>query len=180
MLIDGIELPATASITKSVSGNSGATLPGTVTNDAYFELTAQDGANIPGIYKGIGGVWTFVSGTEEESYDLAVTVSGAPADAAIVMRFIAPRQFTIPEDFAGSLGSSGTAATASSVFTVKRDATTEGTITFAASGSTGTFAQSTSGDMVIAKGEVVSIEAPGTADATLADISLTLRGFLSD
>ena len=180
MLIDGIELPASAEITKSVSGNSGATLPGTVTNGDYFELTALDGSNIPGIYKGIGGVWTFVAGTEEESYDLAVTVSGAPADAAIVMRFIAPRQFTIPEGFAGSLSSAGTAATASTIFTIKRNATTEGTITFSASGSTGVFAQSTSGDMVIAKGEVISIEAPATADTTLADISMTLRAFLSD
>lgn len=181
MLIDGVNIPASANITKTVPDNKGATLPETVTNDAYFELTALDGSNIPGIYKGVSSSWVFVSGTEDETYDLAVTVSGSPANSAIVLRFIAPRQFTLPEDFLGSLASAVTAATASTVFTVKRnDSTTEGTITFAASGTTGAFSQSTTGDMVFAAGDVLSIEAPASADATLANISVTFRGFLSD
>jgi hypothetical protein len=66
----------------------------------------------------------------------------------------------------------GTAATASTVFTVKKNGTSIGTITFAAGATSGTFSFS---NTAIAAGDFITIEGPGTPDATLADIAFTIR-----
>jgi hypothetical protein len=68
------------------------------------------------------------------------------------------------------------AATASTVYTIKKGTvaspTTIGTFTFAASGTTAT-TSITAGS--VSSGDFVWIEAPATADATLADVSFTVR-----
>ena len=180
MLIDGVEIPAGAEIVKTVPDNKGTTLPGTVTNGSYFELTAVDGANQPGIYLGVSDVWQYVGVTQaSQAYDLAVTVTGVPGDGDIVMRFVATRRFTLPALFAGCKASAAVAATASTVFDLKQNGSAIGSITFAASGTTGSFAQSGSGVMTFAVGDVLTISAPATADTTLADISVTLLGTMA-
>lgn len=63
------------------------------------------------------------------------------------------------------------AATASTVFTVKRNGTTVATVTFAAGATVGVWSAS----VTWADGDFATLEAPGTADATLADITIGAR-----
>lgn len=109
------------------------------------------------------------------NYDLATFVDGSPSDSQAVLRFVAPRRILFQDDFEGSQLDADTAANAESVFTVSVDGSSVGTITVAASGTTGTFA-TTGGEVQVEPGEVVEITAPSSADATLADVSITLNG----
>lgn len=79
-----------------------------------------------------------------------------------------------PADMAGSILSCGTAATSSSDFLLKKNGTTFNTITVAASGTTGSF--SSTGVTTFSGGDILSLEAPATADATLASVRYTFVG----
>jgi hypothetical protein len=105
-------------------------------------------------------------------YDIAGSMLGKPANAATVARLVAVRAFTIPAGVAGSLCVSGTAATATTVYNLKKNDAIFGTITFAASGTTGTFAAAT--QTAFAIGDVFSVTAPATADTTHADMQFTI------
>jgi len=63
------------------------------------------------------------------------------------------------------------AATASTVFTVKRNGTTVATVTFAAGATVGIW----SAAVTWTDGDFATVEAPATADATLADIVIGAR-----
>lgn len=63
------------------------------------------------------------------------------------------------------------AATASTVFTVKRNGTTVATVTFAAGATVGVW----SAAVTWADGDFAVLESPATADATLADITIGAR-----
>lgn len=92
-----------------------------------------------------------------------------------MLTHIAARAFNIAASLAGSVAKAGTAATASAVFTVKQNGTSIGTFTFAANGTTATFAGAGG---TIAAGDKITIVAPGTQDTTLADIGFTIAGNL--
>lgn len=66
----------------------------------------------------------------------------------------------------------GVAATASSVFTLARNGVSVGTITVPAAGQTGTV--SVGANVTFNAGDRLSVIAPGTQDATLADVAITL------
>lgn len=108
-------------------------------------------------------------------YDICSSVLGKPDAAATVFMLQSARSFTIPTNFTASQAKASTAATASSVFTIYKNGSSIGTFTFAASGSTAAF--SGAGASVVA-GDLITIVAPGTQDATLANIAFTLAGNL--
>lgn len=202
MLIDGIKIPVSASITDTVTSASDrvTSLPGTVTENRVIELTQQDGANNPGIYKGVADAWVLQDDTLDEKilsietsvdtlsttvtsvtfYDIAGNTIGIPEESVSVLRMVTPRTFTIPATFTGSRAVCATASTASAVFTIKKwntshtSSTTLGTITFAAGQKIGTFSQNGAGDMIISTGETLELVAPTTADSTLADIAYVI------
>lgn len=105
-------------------------------------------------------------------YDIAGAILGKPAAGATVMRFQSVRAFTIPAAMAGSIAKVSVAATASTVLTVLKNGTSIGTITFAASSSSGTFAAASATSF--AAGDVLTISAPGTQDTTFADAQFTI------
>jgi len=106
-----------------------------------------------------------------ELYDLAFNYSGVP-DSGAVVQIAVPRQVTLANNAGGSYASARTAATAQTVFDVQENGVSIGSITFAASAAGGTF--SIAGPRVINAGNRIAIVAPDPADATLADISVTL------
>ena len=108
-------------------------------------------------------------------YDLTVGCTGKPAANAIIFTFKAPRPFALPTNLTGSTGIANTAATASTVFTINYNGSSMGSITFAASGTVPTFTLTA---VAVDAGDVITIVAPGTQDATLADIGFTLVGAL--
>lgn len=209
MLIDGIKLPLTAEIVDTVTTTADRvnTLPGTVTNGRVIELLVQDGANAPGIYEGIGGVWvaqadsitekltavedtvtdvetlnTTVSGLQ--FYDVAGNISGKPDASASVLKLVSPRAFTIPAGFTSSYAVCATASNASASFTIKRwntahtSATTLGNINFVSGNKIGSVVQSGSGSMPFVAGETLEIVAPSSQDTTLADIAFVISSTL--
>ncbi len=106
-------------------------------------------------------------------YDLACQITGKPDSAAVVLRFVAPRAFTLSA--AGQQGKAGTSATAQADFIVAVNGVTKATLRFAAAGTAISVVGGTAA--TIAAGDVITITAP-TQDATLADIGFTLAGVL--
>ena len=120
----------------------------------------------------------FLDGTGAWSappYDILCGIVGKPANAEVVLLFVAPRPFRIPANAAGSRLKAGTAATSTSVLSIQKNGSEFLTATVAASGTTATFAGSQTD---FAAGEVLRIVAPAAADATVADIAITLAATL--
>jgi hypothetical protein len=106
-------------------------------------------------------------------YDMHFVIQGIMANAEVFTTQIT-RPMTWPASLTGSYASAKTAATASTVFTLKRNGTSIGTITFAASGTTGTFSFASS--VTWAAGDLFEMDGPATADTTLANINIDLAG----
>lgn len=109
-------------------------------------------------------------------YDIAGAVLGKPLGSAVVMRFIAVRGFTIPATFAGTRATSATAATASTVLTVLKNGTQFGSLTWAAAGTVATLSSSAS---TFVAGDILTVVAPATADATFGDAQFTFIATLT-
>jgi hypothetical protein len=107
-------------------------------------------------------------------YDVGVYFPGQPGAGATLLQLVAPRAFTLPAGLTGSQGYAATAPTAQADLDIRKNGASIGTITFAAPASTATFAFA--GEVDFAAGDRLTIIAPGTQDASLADISITLKG----
>jgi hypothetical protein len=79
-------------------------------------------------------------------------------------------------NFAGSYGTTKTAATGSTTFIVNKNGSQIGTIVWAGSGATPTFTTTSGAAESFAAGDILTIVGPATADATLANWSVTLAG----
>ena len=106
--------------------------------------------------------------------DLITFYPGAPTASAKVMQAITPQATTFPASLTGSYAKAGTAATLSTTFSITQNGTSIGSINFAASATTGTFTFSSA--VTTSAGDVIAVVAPGTPDATLADVSVALVG----
>jgi hypothetical protein len=108
-------------------------------------------------------------------YDILCGIVAKPSNSEIVLLFVAPRAFRIPANASGSQLRASTAATGSSVFSIQKNGAQFLTATVAGSGTSATFSSSQTD---FAAGDVLKIVAPATADATLADIAITLAATL--
>lgn len=115
--------------------------------------------------------FTYFFGGAQNPRGIQAFVAGAPGSSEVVGGEIAP--YALNASAAASSAKAGTAATASTVITIKKDGATMGTITFGAGSSTGTISISSPS---ITQGQLVTFEAPATADATLANLFIFLGG----
>lgn len=115
--------------------------------------------------------WIDATGTRLR---IGAFVGGKPDSDEIVMSVLMVDDSSFPIAFAGSLAQADVAATASTTFTVEKNGVEVGSFTFAASATTATFSAPAATPLVV--GDRVTVVAPTTADATLADISFTLKG----
>lgn len=104
---------------------------------------------------------------------LTASITGKPG-AADIYNIIVPVALTIPASLTGSAGYSGTNATSSSVFTLSKNGTSFGTITFSSGSSTG--ALSAASSTSFSAGDRLTITCPSSQDATLANVALTIYG----
>jgi hypothetical protein len=111
-----------------------------------------------------------------QPFDVHAFYPGVPTASAKVLRIPVARAVAFPANFSGSYAKAGTAATASTAFDVQKNGSTIGTITFAAAGTTATMTTAGGAAQSLAAGDVLSIIAPGSADATIADIGFVLAG----
>lgn len=117
-----------------------------------------------------------------QPFCISLFYPGVPGASALVGIVAAPANIstlTFAAAIAGSSGKACTAATAQTDFDVRKNATTNangtsvGTIRFAAAGTAPTFIAA-SGFTLTGGSDYLSIWAPASADATLADIGVTL------
>jgi hypothetical protein len=165
----------------SVNGQTGVVSITSVTGNAGTATALATSRNIA-LTGGATGTASF-NGTADASiavtspYDIATQFSGKPSASAVMLKFNAVRAFSLPANMAGSYLKAGTAATGSSAFSLQKNGSTFCTVTFAAAGTTASFGSASAQTFAI--GDVLSIIAPGTADATLADLTVTLLGSTS-
>lgn len=107
-------------------------------------------------------------------YDIGICFSGMPGASQIV-EIVAVRSFQLPASLTGSQAFIGTDPTSTMTFTLYKNGSNIGTIAFSTGGSpTITFASA----VTFAAGDVLGIEAPGTQDATGANVAFTFEAIL--
>lgn len=87
------------------------------------------------------------------------------------------RAAVLPEDLIDSHAGAQVAATASTTFTLYKGVTSIGTINFAAAATVGTF--TFAADVSFVAGDLLTVQAPATPDATLAGFYFNLAGTLT-
>lgn len=120
------------------------------------------------------GYWLPGGGGGPPPYDVGAMVTGAPDPDAICLRYKFPREVTFAAGLSPSQGVAGVAATAETNFDIQLNGVSVGTMTFAAAATNATFDMSS--ETVLEEGDVLTVVAPTTPDATLADISFVLSG----
>jgi hypothetical protein len=108
---------------------------------------------------------------------VAMFLAGTGANGEQALRLVVPVAFSVPSGGAGSYGSARVAATGSTTYTAKKNGTSFGTFVWPAAGTAATVTIGSTTAFVA--GDVVTIDGPATADATLADIAITIAGTLT-
>lgn len=137
---------------------------GIAVGDGEKKLIYCDGVNVE-----------FLTGLQTTEYpiDIQWFHSGATTNSQIVYYMPLTRTSVFPAALSGSWATANVAATAQTIFSIKKNGTQFGTCTFAASGTSGTYAAATATSF--SPGDILSIHAPATADSTLADIGFNLK-----
>jgi hypothetical protein len=130
----------------------------------------------PGYLTQAEGDARYLQTVPAQPFDLTAFYPGVPTASAKVTRVPVARAITFPANFSGGVGVASVAATGSTAFDVKKNASSVGTITFAAGATTATFATSGGAAVTFAAGDYLSIIAPASPDVTLADVGLVLAG----
>jgi hypothetical protein len=119
-------------------------------------------------------VLTFSSPPVAQPYDIGAQLSGAPTASLVMLRYKFPRTVLFPASLTDSQGTAGTAATAQTDFDVRKNGASVGTIRFAAAGTSATFIQAS--PQTYSAGDILTVVAPASPDATLANVSFVLAG----
>jgi hypothetical protein len=119
-----------------------------------------------------GTTWNMLVPTTTP-YDLYASFEGIPSSARVCARFVCGRNLTMPAALVGSRSTADIAATASTVFTITKNGTQFGSITYAAGSITGVF---TGSSTTFVPGDKISIIAPIVPDTTLSSLSFVLVG----
>lgn len=182
-------------LTSNAIANGTVTLTASTTNYLYADpttgalsinTTGVPSGKIP-LYSIVTGTTTVTSYTDLRSYqpsatppvsssgvyDIGIYVEGLTTNSEIVWEFVAPRAWTLPAGASGAAVAQ-VAATGSTTYTLAKNGTSIGTIAWAASGTVGTI--SVTASTSFAAGDILSLTGPATADATLANIAVTLAG----
>lgn len=97
-------------------------------------------------------------------YDIGGSTFQVPDNGAVLQRFMAVRDYRMPTSLTGSFASSAVATTGAAAYPIKKNGVSIGTIDYAAAATAGTF--TFVADVDFAAGDVLTVEAPATADAT--------------
>lgn len=108
-----------------------------------------------------------------DKYTIAIGVEGRPRDGGTLLRHVFEAAVTFASGLTGSRADADTASTGEAVFSITKNGSPVGTVTFDTS-DTGSFAMASQTEFQA--GDVIRVIAPSPRDATLADLSITLAG----
>lgn len=108
-------------------------------------------------------------------YDMGLFIPGSPIDDQLLLQFVFDRNVEFPDEFAGSTGIVGTNPTSIATIDIKKNGSSIGTISIATDGVV-TFVTAGGSAETFASGDKLELVAQATADATLADVSITFNG----
>lgn len=111
-----------------------------------------------------------------QPFDVTCFYPGIPTASAKMLRVPVARAVTFPANFSGSYFSASANATGTTVFDVQKNGSSIGSVSIAAGGTTATFTTTSGTSKSFAAGDVISIIAPATPDATLADVGFVFAG----
>lgn len=120
------------------------------------------------------GYWLPGGGGGPPPYDVGAMVTGVPDADAVCLRYAFPREVTFAAGLGSSQGVADVAATGDTDFDIQQNGVSVGTMTFAGAATTATFDMDA--ETIFEVGDVLTVVAPNTPDATLADISFVLAG----
>lgn len=121
-----------------------------------------------------GSAWGLAPGGAAPPHTVGMFFTSTPTANEVLLRYEFAEGVNYADDFAGSRASVGTNPTASFALTVNKNGSPIGTITIGTGGSI-TFA-TTGGAESFADDDLLTIAAPGTPDATVANVAITLKG----
>lgn len=107
----------------------------------------------------------------------AIGPSGTPAGTVLPVETF-PDTVNFPQNFLNSIGSAGTNPTSNATFTILQNGATVGNAVIAPTGVV-TFASSGGFVVSFVRGDRLTIQVPTVADATLADVAITLYGLIT-
>ena len=108
--------------------------------------------------------------------NIAAFLQGTLGAAELLASFVVDTPISFPIGLTGAQAYADTTATAAAVININKNGTLIGSVNFAIGASIATFTLTTATAFVA--GDRLSFENQATADTTLADISITLRGDL--
>jgi hypothetical protein len=151
-----INVDATGNVTASATQGAGTLFSVVWTGSAFGAITR---------------VAPLVAGGSE--MNLSLWIAGLPAASEVLFEYLFVDAASFPAALTGSRAIAGTASTGTATFALAKNGSGIGSLVFTAS-ATGVFTFSTA--QSFAAGDVLKITAPGSQDATLANISMTLLG----
>ncbi len=107
-------------------------------------------------------------------YLLAFDAPGVPTASMVVFHHVFTQAVSFVASLTDSYVKAGTAATAQTDFDLKKNGSSIGTVRFAAAGTTASYVSISASSWVA--GDILTLVAPSSADATIADIWGTLVG----
>ena len=148
----------------------------------YFELRVNSTSSSWDDIQAGNRTWFAVEVVETDDaanppYDFSWSKEGQPGASEIMFRQVLARRVRLEVDFAGSAGLAGTAATADADFDVRQNGTSIGTIRFTAGATASTFVAANAATLDTS--DVLTVVAPASVDANLADLAITIAGDLT-
>lgn len=124
---------------------------------------------------GVDTIALFTSTAGSQPYDVGFFTPGALTATQKMMIFIFTRTVNFAGNWAGSKFRNGTNPTATAVLDVQKNGSSIGSISISTSG-VATFTTSAGAAQVFNAGDYISVLAPASPDASLADVSVTFQG----